>query len=472
LTVDVRFFGVLVSMKIKTIFTCSLLAFSLGVPQAFAAVSQQEAKKLGTELTPMGGERGGNIDGSVPAWTGSMSGVPAGLSYMGSGDVYPDPYEKEKPLFVINRQNMEKYKDNLSEGQKAMLEKYDTYNIPVYPSHRDGRWSELTVRRTQWNAVNTLLVNGIDGLQNFTGGAPFPIPKNAAEVIWNARIIHPHPTIVGNYDDVAVYPNGEQQLRRQSFVSEFPYAYPQNKIGDTETQIGINAGLVHVTVLKPDRMKGMMTIVQEATDQVKNERRAWVYMPGSRRVRRAPTVGYDTPDGPGGLVTVDDNMGYNGAMDRYDWTLLGKKEIFIPYHAYKFDSPKVDYKTLLMPYHANPAYMRYEKHRVWVVEANLKEGMRHVYAKRRFYIDEDSWHIALLESFDGRGELWKVGALNTVYDFALKGFITRAHAFHDLRSGAYVMNKLVNETAQPNLMATPKGDEYFNPNNLRSMGTR
>ena len=402
-----------------------------------------------------------------------MAGVPAGLSYMGSGDVYPDPYANDKILYTINATNMNQHESFLSEGLKAMLAKYpDTFNVPVYPSHRDGRWAQLTERRTLWNAVNTVLVNGVDGLQNYTGGAPFPIPKNGAEVMWNARIIHPHPTIVGLMDDVGVYLNGDIQLRRQEFMSEFPYSYPQNKIGDTEAQIGINGGLVHVTVLKPDRMKGMMTVVQEAMDQVKNERRVWVYMPGSRRVRRAPTVGYDTPDGPGGLVTVDDALGFNGAMDRYDWKLIGKKEMIIPYHNYRFDSPQLNYQTLLIPGHANPAYMRYEKHRVWVVEADLKADKRHIYAKRRFYIDEDSWHIALLESYDGRGALWKVGILNTLYDYALKGYVTRAHLFHDLQSGAYVANRLVNETAQPNLMATPKGEAYYSPGNLRQMGTR
>jgi hypothetical protein len=461
-------------MNIKSVVAGSLLGAAFLVPSlTYAAVSQQEAKKLGAELTPMGAEKSANAAGTIPEWSGKMSGVPRGLSYMGSGDVYPDPYASDKMLFAITAQNLPKYKDKLSEGQIALLQKYpNTYNIPVYPSHRDGRFAQLTERRTSWNAVNTVLVNGIDGLQYYTGGAPFPLPKNGAEVMWNARIIHPHPTIVGTMDDVAVYLNGSTQLRRQEMISEFPYSYPQNKIGDTEAQIGINGGLVHVNIVLPRRSKGQQTIVQEAMDQVRNERQVWVYIPGSRRVRRAPTVGYDTPDGPGGLVTVDDSLGFNGAMDRYNWTLIGKKEVYIPYHNYKFDSPEADYKSLLMPGHANPKFSRNELHRVWVVEANLKDGARHVYAKRRFYIDEDSWHIVLIDSYDGRGELWKAGILNTLYDYSIRGYVARAQMYHDLRSGAYVANRLVNETAQPNLMATPKGLNYFSPGNLRKMGTR
>jgi len=460
-------------MKKKIVVLGIISSLLMGSFSVSAAVSMQEAKKLGSELTPMGAQKAGNADGSIPMWKGTMSGVPSGLSYMGSGDVYPDPYASDRPLYTINSRNMSGYSGALSEGLKAMLKKFpNSFSIPVYPSHRDARFSQLTEGRTTWNAVNTVLVNGIDGLQNYTGGAPFPIPKNGAEAVWNARVIHPHPTITGIMDDIAVYLNGENQMRRQEYVSEFPYSYPQNKIGDTEAQIGPNGGLVHVTVLKPERTKGMMTVVQEAMDQVKSERKAWVYVPGSRRVRRAPTVGYDTPDGPGGLMTVDDALGFNGAFDRYDWTLVGKREMIIPYHAYKFDSPKVTYAQLLQPGHANPQFMRYEKHRVWVVEANLKRGMRHVYAKRRFYIDEDSWQFVLTESYDGRGALWRVGILNTLYDYALKGYIARAQMYHDLQSGAYIASRLVNETAQPNLMATPRGLDYYSPSSLRKMGTR
>lgn len=459
-------------MNYKMVVASAVLSCSMISGFVHAKVSSDQAGKLGgSEFTPMGAEVKGNADGSIPAWTGKMRGLPSGLSYSGSGDIYPDPYGSEKPLFVIKADNMDKYAEKLSEGQKAMLKKYpDTFSIPVYKTHRDGRYSDLIEKRTAWNATNTELVNGNDGLQNYTGGAPFPFPADGSEAIWNGRIIHPTPSINGVLDDVATYLNGTSQLRRQTFVSEFPFAYTDNALGKVDADISSNAAYVHVTVDRPERQKGQMTVVHEALDQAKDERMAWVYIPGSRRVRRAPTVGYDTPDGPGGLVTVDDSLGFNGALDRYDWKLVGKKEIYIPYHAYKFDDPKVSYKDLLLKGHANPDYMRYELHRVWVVEANLKDGARHVYAKRRFYIDEDSWHIALVDSYDGRGELWRVGVLNTLYDYAVEGFVARAQMFHDLQSGAYVANRLVNETAPSNFMAKPKGADYYSPNNLRKMG--
>jgi len=439
--------------------------------QAGFTTSNLKGAQLDSEdYTPMGAERKGNADGSIPAWTGKMRGAPRGTTFA-SGDAYPDPYANDKVLFTIRASNVDQYADRLSEGVKMMFRKYpDTFAMNIYPTHRDGRYSEVIEERTKWNSTNTKTVNGIDGLENYTGAVPFPFPKNAGEVIWNGRVIHPTPTLNGVIDDIAVYLNGNWQQRRQTYVSEFPFAYLENEVGKADEDISVNAAYVHVTTELPDRQKGQMTVIHEALDQAKNERMAWVYIPGSRRVRRAPTVGYDTPDGPGGLITVDDALGFNGALDRFDWKLLGKKEVYIPYHSYKFDDPKVSYKTLLHKGHANPEYMRYELHRVWVVEANLKSDARHVYVKRRFYIDEDSWHIVLTESYDGRGDLWRVAILNTVYDFAVKGFVARAQMFHDLQSGGYIAMRLVNETAPMRFLDTPRGEGYYSPASLRTMG--
>ncbi len=435
-----------------------------------AATTQVAAPVSSGKSTPMGAEMAGNADGSIPAWTGKMNGAPAGLRYLRSGDSYPDPYAKEQPLFTIHAGNMDQYANKMSEGTKALMKKFpDSFVMNIYKTHRDAKIDDLIVQRTTWNAAKTKLV-GLDGLVNYTGGVPFSHPKSGAEVMWNARVSHPHPTIVGTMDDMAVYLNGNNQMRRQVMVAEFPFSYKSNELGKVDDAIGINAAYVHVTIEKPDRQKGQMTIIHEALDQVKGERKAWVYIPGSRRVRRAPTVGFDTPDGPGGLVTVDDSLGFNGAMVRYNWSLVGKKEIYIPYHNYKFDDSTVTYATLLQEGHANPDYMRYELHRVWIVEATLKQGQRHVYAKRRFYVDEDSWQFALVESYDGRGYLWRVGILNTLYDYLLKAYIARAQVFHDLQSGAYVAQRLVNETKQPNLMANPRGEKFYTPANLKTMG--
>ncbi len=461
-------------MKIKHMIAVGLVGVCTTLPGLVnAKVSEQERERLKKELSPMGAEIAGNADGSIPAWTGSMRGLPAGLQWAGSGDVLPNPYGDDKVLFTITAKNMEKYADKLSVGQKAMLTKYpDSFNIPVYPTHRDGRYNQLHEDRTWFNATHSELVEGPDNIRNFTGGAPFPIPASAPEVIMNGRVIMPAWREDSLRDDVAVYPNGNVLTRQQRIFADYPWANPKNKVGLMDEEISINAAGVLAEITAPARSKGQLTIINEPLDAISHKRKAWIYMPGSRRVRRAPTVGYDTPDGPGGLLTIDDTLGFNGALDRYEWTLVGKKEMYVPFHAYKFDDPNVKYKELLPPGHANPDWMRYELRRCWVVEANLKEGARHVYAKRRMYIDEDSWQFVMTENYDGRGELWRTSIMNTVYDFYVKGYLARGQMFHDLQSGAYVSIRTVNETRPDKWDREPLGMKYYTPQNLRKLGRR
>jgi hypothetical protein len=438
-----------------------------------AKVSEQTAAQLGKSLTPLGATIEGNKEQTIPAWTGSMNGVPPGLNYEGSGHAYPDPYASDKPLFTITAANYQQYADKLTDGQKALFASYPgSFEIPVYPSHRDARYSPLLEERTRWNALNTELVDGIDGLQNYTGGAPFPLPSAGSEVLWNARLNHPTPISDAIYDEVATYANGAQESRRLHSLFESPYAYTDRAVGAVNEDIGKIAAMVFTEVLAPSREKGKMAIVHEPLDYVRYDRNSWIYMPGVKRVRRAPMIGFDTLDGPGGLKTIDENLGFNGSMERYNWTLIGKQEIYIPFHAYRFDQQQLDFSELLPPKHANPDYMRYELHRVWVVEAVLKKNTRHIYAKRRFYINEDSWQIVLTDNYDEHDQLWRVGIFNSLYDYYLQGYISRVHMNHDLLAKAYIATRLVNDTRPTRFDSEPKGERFFSPQNLKRLGRK
>lgn len=461
-------------MKIFHLAIPALLTITLAaVDSSYAAVSEEQAKALGTSLTPMGANPDGNADGSIPPWTGKTLGLPEGLAYGGPGTPYPDPYGNESPLFTITADNMEQYKQHLGEGQLALFKAYpETFRMPVYPSHREFRNRDDVRERVRYNATHAQLHNGEDGIRGFTGNAAFPIPQSGAQVMWNSRTNGIFHTLSGTYNDISVFSNSSKSNRRSHITSEYPYGNAANKVGMEEPELGIRAALVMTNVLEPTRDKGTITSIHEPFDYVTHARDAWRYLPGSRRVRRAPTVGYDTPDGPGGLITVDDTLGFNGAMDRFEWNLVGKKEIYIPYHSYKFDDPNVDYDTLLPRYHANPDYMRYELHRVWVVEANLRPDKRHIYAKRRFYIDEDSWHIVMSENFDGRGEMWKVVLINSIYEFNAAGYVNRAMMFHELRAAAYITIRLVNDGKQLDHTKPAKGEAWYSPTNIRKLGRR
>jgi hypothetical protein len=460
----------------KKIFAIASISLALGLVHStalHAKVSPEEAKQLGTTLTRMGADPRPNADGTIPAYTGKMYGLPEGLQYDGPGTPYPDPYADDKILFTITAENVDQYADKLSEGQVALFKTYpDTFKMHIYPSHRDARYPDHFLEKVAYNAVHAELYNGDDGIRGFTGGVAFPMPKNGAEALWNSRTGDIKYTLTGVYKDIAVFPNGSNSVRTSLINSEYPYANPDNKVGMEEPELGKIAAYVLNSVYEPTRDKGMITAVIEPFDYATNAREVWRYLPGSRRVRRAPTVGYDTPDGPGGIVTVDDTLGFNGAMDRFDWKLLGKKEIYIPYHSYKFDQQGLDYSVLLPEFHVNPEYMRYELQRVWVVEATLREGKRHIYGKRRFYMAEDSWMMALTENFDGRGELWKAVLVNSIYEYNIKGIVIRSQIFHDLRAGAYVVTRLVNDQQALDHTAAPLGESYYTPTNIRKLGKR
>lgn len=453
--------------KLFSVVAVSAVLFSGAVQ---AAVSLAEAEKLKNELTPYGAERAGNDDGSIPAWTGGITEPPAGLGYEGDGDHHPDPYADDKVLYKITKDNMAQYSDQLSTGIQAMLEQYgDSFFLNVYNSRRSHAAPKWVYDNTFTNATKASLAAEGNGVNGAYAGIPFPIPKTGQEVIWNhlmrynglSRSMRQH------WFQVEANGNKSEVYADSSFL--FPY---YDKDGSIESWNG-DIMLVNFEYLYPSRRKGEYVLFRDPANQVDNKRNAWRYLPGARRVRRAPTLSYDTPMGPSGSRTVDDTRMFNGAIDRYNWTLVGKQEMYVPYNTYKLEHDSVKLDTLLTSKHLNPDYMRYEKHRVWVVDAELKEGKRHVYGKRRFYIDEDSWVALLSDTYDNRGNLWRVSVnpVKNLYEAPLTD--GKSLVIHDLQTASYQALGMHND--DPSYMKTqiePIEDKYFTPSALRKRARR
>jgi hypothetical protein len=104
-----------------------LLLFALTAASAsiFAAVSEEEAATLKTTLTPMGAERAGSADGSIPAWDGGYTAPFPGVV---PGRARPDPFAAEKPLYSISAKNMAAHLGKLTEGTQALLSRFR--NLP------------------------------------------------------------------------------------------------------------------------------------------------------------------------------------------------------------------------------------------------------------------------------------------------------------------------------------------------------
>ncbi|WP_434709548.1 DUF1329 domain-containing protein [Pseudomonas sp. R1-1] len=454
-------------MKItKSLFHAGVLGLSLLATSVMAAVPAAEADKLGKSLTPMGAEMAGNADGSIPAWKP----LPKNAGSVDSKGFLSNPYASEQPLFTITAKDADKYKDKLAPGQYAMFKRYpETFKMPVYPSHRGATVPDNVFAAIKKNATSTNLVSGGNGLENFDTAVPFPIPKSGVEVIWNHITRYRGGSVTRLVTQATPQPNGSYSL--VYFQDQFVF---RDKMKDYDPA---NPGNIlfyfKQKVTAPARLAGGVLLVHETLDQVKEPRSAWVYNAGQRRVRRAPQVSYD---GPGtaadGLRTSDNLDMYNGAPDRYDWKLEGKKEMYIASDSYKLDDPKLKYSDIIKAGHINQDLARYELRRVWHVTATLKEGQRHIYAKRDFYIDEDTWQAAVIDHYDGRGQLWRVAEAHAenYYDKQVPWYALET--LYDLQSGRYLALGMKNEEKSAYDFGFTATTSDFTPAALRQDGVR
>ncbi|MEH6471752.1 MAG: DUF1329 domain-containing protein [Halopseudomonas sp.] len=427
---------------------------------SLAAVSTEEAAKLGDTLTPIGAEKAGNADGSIPAWTGGLT------DKVARGD---NPFADDKPLLTITASNANEHAAMLSPGQLALFKAYpDSYQIPVYPTRRTGAYPQSIYDKAIKNATTAQLTDS--GLGNYDESIPFAIPQNGLEVIWNHITRYRGGSARRNLMQAPVHRNGNYTPVK--LTDELMYPWYLSDGFDESKDANVQFYFKQV-ITAPSRLVGNTLLVHETIDQVAQPRLAWVYNSGQRRVRRAPQVAYD---GPGtaadGLRTSDNFDMFNGAPDKYDWKLVGKQEMYIPYNSFEMGSPRHQYSDIIQPGHVNPQLTRYEKHRVWVVEATLKEGERHIYAKRTLYVDEDTWQIGVADHYDGRGELWRVGEAHAMqYTDATVPWYS-AEILHDLQSGRYLALGLTNEEKDGVTFGFEARHKDFTPAALRRASKR
>lgn len=433
---------------------------------AFHVYAENNIEMLGNELTPLGGIKAGNTDRSIPEWTGGITEPPAGYT---EGDYLIDPYSNDSPLFTISNNNVSDYADKLSEGHKALLKAYpETFKLNVYQSRRTASAPQRIYDATKRIASSAELTSDGNGVTGAIEGIPFPVPENGLEVIWNhilrwradsaeRKIVQAAPTRGGDYTLV-------------EFEDQFNILY--SKAGMTEDKMNNIVLYFKQRVVAPARLAGGILLVHETLNQNREKRKAWLYNPGQRRVRRAPNVAFDNPGtATDGLRTNDQFDMYNGSPERYNWELKGKKEIYVPYNNYKIASPDLKYKDILKPLHLNQEYPRYELHRVWVVEATLKEDARHIYKRRTFYVDEDSWQILVVDQYDNRDQLWRVSEALAVNYYGVPSIWTAAEVHTDLQAGRYLVIGLNNES-EPYKFDIDVTDADFSPSALRREGKR
>lgn len=437
------------------------------VPAAHAAVSAREAATLKTQLTPLGAEREGNKAGTIPPWTGGYTKSPPGYR---EGDVRADPFAGEKPLFAITSKNYQTYADRLPEGAKALFRKYPDYRMEIYPTHRsaaapDAVYANVFLNATRAHAAPEGIAFGVAGA---VGGIPFPIPQDGYEAIWNHLLAFWGPAREVDVKTWVVAADGRATLASgYREIADFPYYYP----GATPQSMGdYYFKTLHLDDAPPARM-GEGYLDWQPIDIGRSNFDAWRILPGEHRVRRGPAISYDVPDpDASGFEALDEYYLFFGGLDHYDFKLLGKKEMFVPYNNDQFYTRPT--AEILGPHFANPDDLRYELHRVWVIEGTRKPGVHDVVARRRLYLDEDSWMAVYSDSWDDSETLWKFGEATMYLMPDVPAVILGSQFVYDLALGGYVYGFAFNDQAEAYKVTAPHPASLFTPQSMAARAVR
>jgi hypothetical protein len=445
------------------------LGFTLVASAAWAELTPQEVARLGgPELTPVGAQRAGSADGTIPEWKGGVTAPPTGWKQV---DPRIDLFADDKVLFTIDASNVDKYADKLTPGQIALIKSYPGYKMDVYPTRRScaypaERYEEIKVNAPIAKVDDECLL--LDGIH-----APlFPIPKTGCDVIQNGKLCVFNGVAGYERTEATLIPTKSGAYEPIIRTQKFNFRGEQSRFPTFASLDGVWTRSLSNN-LAPPKQAGEMTLVYALVD---GHLKAWTYNPGQRRVRRNPNFEYDNPvPGFQGLIMIDQVNGYVGAADRYNWKLIGKQEIYIPYNNHKYFDHHIKYTDLLEPRYPKRDLIRYELHRVWVVEANVRPDRRHTMPKRVFYLDEDSWLITVVDGYDARGSMWRVSEHLPQVLYEVPSCVANSSIYYDLVAGRYAITPAMNEEKEADYLMGRKGlitDEGFTPDDLRRMGRR
>jgi hypothetical protein len=437
----------------------ALILAASGLEAQTSSSPAEVAARLGADLTPVGAERAGNADGSIPAWTGGLPKTPPIEWKTG----YTDPFADDQPLYTITAANAEKYKDVLSPGHLVLFKRdARTFKILVYPTRRSAVLPEDVLAEVKKHAG----IAKTDGYHIRDVGrspVPFPVPENGLQVMWNHVFRWRGGSVERQYVWAPVESSGKYYFVRFHQSASFDqqgYMTPHR-----EGRLYNASGFF----LAPPAAIGVRVLTWEPIDPVADARARWVFIPTTLDTRRLPSYDYDTQEFlTGGMRTADESDGWNGAPDRFEWKLVGKRERLIGYNAYKLADRRLRYPDIIRPHHLDPDLLRYERHRVWVVEATRIK--HHKYYRRVFYVDEDTWQVAQEEVYDKKGALVHFADHQMIqfYDVQVPWYAATIN--YTIQSGAYLVSYLNNMEPFPTRWGFMGQINDYLPSRLRSLG--
>ncbi len=413
----------------------------------------------GTVLTPFGSVRAGNADGSIPAWTGEAPATQAGYQ---PGDP-PLVFSDEKPLYSITSANLAQYQDKLAVGAVAMFNKYPGYRIDVYPTHRTAMAPQFVYDNIYKNASSAQLSADGGSVTGAYGGIPFPFPKNGNEVVWNHLLSWQGSTTYFTSDAHTVTATGEVVFEsRVRAWFQYPYYFENGESRFT----GFYLQQFIVPIAPPYEAGGSILFLHPVNPAITPDE-AWTYLQGERRTRRAPELQYDTPNSlAGGTTNWDEANIFSGKLDRYDFNYVGIKEMLVPYNCNKFSAAAI--ADQFEAHFINPDLVRWELHRMRVVEATVKAGARNVDARRTIYFDDDSGSALMSDIYDASGSLWKfLNNMPTIYPNIPALNTVQNDVTYELHAGDYTCGDQYNAECLPQWKPVPElPTSFFTPGQL------
>lgn len=430
----------------KIINHLSIIAlFVLTHSQGHSKVSAEQANQLGQQLTPMGAIMAADPAG-IPVWQD--------VAHIDSN---------EQPILIITHDNHHQHLAHLTAGQVALFNTYpESFQMQVFPSHRTFQAPQWVYENTKQNASQASLNESQTGLVNALAGIPFPIPQSAAEIYFNHITRWRGQQLISFADDANINEAGKHQITSRESLIRYDH-YLKEKANPNRLFSVISK------ITAPATQSGGGGLVLEPLDQMQEPRTAWLWDKGRRRVIRAPNVSYDQPvNSANALRTADDTDMINGSPERFDWQMMPSRLIYIPYNNDRLKDRSLSYDELLHAGHLNPAHTRYELHRVWVISATIKPEWRHLYSRRDFYIDEDSWSVAIADQYDKQGQLFRVSLSYLHQNPDMPGTFPVVNAYHDLNAKKYHVMGLNNESPKVNSYDSQLAkDNMFTPNGLK-----
>ncbi|MGH8786953.1 MAG: DUF1329 domain-containing protein [Cupriavidus necator] len=428
-----------------------------------------------TDLTPSGAERAGNKAGTIPAWEGKDTPAAGWTADKPRGAFWQ--HKSEKPLYTIDASNVDKYAATLTPGQIALIKENKGYRMDVYPTHRNCGMADWVAANTKKNATEAKLASdGVTLEHAVLPGIPFPTPKSGAEAMWNyqTRFRGMGVSFPAFYTVLSPRAGSDEWV---DAAEEMSIYFPWGKKG-AHTPASVDHVLTALSFQykSPTALAGQGAVGVNSFGATSAE--VSYYFPGQRRVRRMPSYAYDAPQiGMENQYTVDQGFMFLGNLDRFDWKLVGKKEMIVPANAFGMYDFTSNLRDVFQQKSINPAARRYELHRVWMVEATVKAGQRHTAPKKTFYFDEDSWMAVVSEDYDAQGKLWKVREGYPIPVWETGSCDLETFVQYDMISGRYLGDMVTAGAGKGVRWITDSSEarfrlDYYTPESLRARSER